>query len=502
MAITMDFYVNFTKRLNSTKRPVEGGIVAKHTLTGVLKDPCSIMNPVIDIQNIPVQNAPSVMTYAYIPSFERYYFVKDWVWNDGLWTVYLNVDTLASYKNHIGDTFAYIERCAGVAQGQPGPYYDGTIIDKMYPAKNQFVTQNQVITAPWSTGWNIDDGTYILGVISGASSTNVGGAVHYYAMTQTQINNLLNYLMSDTFFDNIGFPNSSQSTAQLTHDVAKSIINPIQYITSCYWFPIDVSDITSTTDVSINVGPWTTIGTGKPLTSRVGYRQSYTLTLPIHPQSISRGAYLNYAPYTRFTCSIAPFGSFQIDPSYVPANREVVLTIQVDGITGKACLQIARNDQTQGLVDFFFETTAMFGVPIQLAQMASDYIGAIKTGLSGLTGTAVAGAAFGSGGAGLAFLGTVGSVLSELAPAVTSEGVNGSFIAFERLIGHYDRLTSRFVYIVDEDNAEMGRPLCGVRQINTLAGFIKCGEATVDFNAFDEEITMIHNHMLQGFFWE
>ena len=73
----IDFYINFTKRQNSTKRPVEGGIVTKHTLTGYLKEPCSVMKPVINIQNVPIQNAPCVMTYAYIPSFYRYYFVKE-----------------------------------------------------------------------------------------------------------------------------------------------------------------------------------------------------------------------------------------------------------------------------------------------------------------------------------------------------------------------------------------------------------------------------------------
>ena len=93
----IDFYINFTKRKNSTKIPTETGVVVKHTLTGYLKEPCSVMNPVINIQDIPIQNSPSVMTYAYISVFERYYFVKDWTWNDGLWAVSLEEDVLATW---------------------------------------------------------------------------------------------------------------------------------------------------------------------------------------------------------------------------------------------------------------------------------------------------------------------------------------------------------------------------------------------------------------------
>ena len=132
----IDFYINFTKRQNSTKRPAEGGIVTKHTLTGYLKEPCSVMKPVINIQNIPVQNAPCVMTYAYIPTFYRYYFVKDWVWNDGLWTVQLEVDVLATYRPHIGDSYAYIERSASQSNGR--------IVDKLRSLITQLLKQDSL----------------------------------------------------------------------------------------------------------------------------------------------------------------------------------------------------------------------------------------------------------------------------------------------------------------------------------------------------------------------
>ena len=501
----IDFYINFTKRQNSTKRPVEGGIVTKHTLTGYLKEPCSVMNPVINIQEIPIQNAPCVFTYAWIPTFYRYYFVKDWVWNDGLWTVHLEVDVLATYRPHIGDTYAYIERCAGVASGVTDRYFNGRIVDKQYPTTTEYSKAQVNISAvcPWS-GWDIENGCYVLGIISRTTLNNVGGAVQYYALTQTQIRQLLEYMLNDQFYNDAGFQNNQQ----VDHNLAKCLVNPIQYITSCFWFPTSVSSFTLASDTTIKVGPWTTIGTGKPIIDRVGYSENFSITLPTHPQASTRGEYLNYAPFSKYLCTLAPFGSFMIDPAWCADNKTIKFTAQIDGITGKACLQICREDTIQGSVDFFHLSTAMFGVPIQLSQVGEDWLGSIKslvqagTGVIGAGAQAVMGNYVGAMHSGMMALNSVGNAVESAMPVATSEGVNGSFIAFERLTGTFDRLTALFSPVVDEDNTELGRPLCEVRQIKNLAGYVKCGEATVDYYAFDDELTQIHNHLLRGFFWE
>lgn len=492
----IDFYINFTKRQNSTKRPVEGGIVTKHTLTGYLKEPCSVMNPVINIQEIPIQNAPCVFTYAWIPTFYRYYFVKDWVWNDGLWTVHLEVDVLATYRPHIGESYAYIERCA----------YDsnGRIIDKLYPAKDDFtITETRLSGCPW-IGWDIEDGCYVLGIVSRTTTNNVGGAIQYYALTQTQITSLLEYMLNDQFYNDAGFQNNQQ----VDHDLAKCLVNPIQYITSCMWFPTSVSTFTTASDTTIKVGPWTTIGTGKPILTRVGYRSWFEVTLPVHPDASTRGDFLNYQPYTSYLCMLPPFGCFPLDPTYMKDDRKVKFTIQVDGITGKACLQVCREDTIHGTTDFFYLTSAMFGVPIQLAQVSSDFIksatslvGAVSSGV-GAVAQGLMGNFVGMAHSGLMALGSVGNALESAMPQAITEGVNGSFIAFERLTGTYPSIITKCTKIVDEDNTELGRPLCEVRRIDTLPGYIKCGEATVDYYAFDDELTQIHNHLLRGFFWE
>ena len=500
------FYANFKKRINSTRIPEEDpddpSAYLPYSITGTLKEPCSILNPVISFQTTPStpdrNEAPTAWAYAYIPAFHRYYFVNDWTWNTGLWTASMSCDVLASYKEGIGESSAYIERCAFTSNGK--------IIDKLYPAKDDYsIVETRLTTCPW-INQDVANGCYIIGIISKTTATNTGGAVQYYALTQTQINNLLTYMLNDEFYNNAGF----QNNMQVSRDLAKCLVNPIQYITSCMWFPAPVSSFTLANDATIQVGPWTTIGVGKPIIGgRVGYTQEFEITLPTHPDALLRGEYLNYPPFTSYLCMLPPFGSFMLDPSYMKPDRRIKFDLSVDGITGKAIVYACREDTLLGTTDFFYQASALFGVPIQLAQISTDYVKGtsaivnVATSALSAVGSAVTGNIPGAVAGGLMTIGSIGNALEAAMPTALSDGVDGSFIAFDRLVGSYPSIVSKFTRIVDEDNTEMGRPLCEVRVINTLPGFIKCGDAHVDFaGAFTEEKNRIQNFMLSGFFWE
>lgn len=68
------------------------------TIQGTLKDRCSMLDPVITIQNSSVPD----YNYAYIPEFNRYYFVSP-ATNLGavLWSVTMHVDVLYTYRQQI-----------------------------------------------------------------------------------------------------------------------------------------------------------------------------------------------------------------------------------------------------------------------------------------------------------------------------------------------------------------------------------------------------------------
>ena len=493
-------YSGFKKRLNSTKWPVplEDGVTA-FEFTGHLKEPCSVLHPVVSFQS----REPTGCTYAYINKFARYYFITDWTWENGLWVAHMDVDVLASFKLDIGRTSAYIERCASES--------NGAIIDRLYPFSTNVTVQDVFINAPW-TQVLVTSGCYILGIISGATSTITGSAVTYYALTYQQVYNLINYLLGNDYITDSGFPAVMQAGQQLTHDVAKALLNPIQYIVSCIWFPFSVSSVTESTNRDIKVGYYTvptTICQGKWI-HQMTYDQSIDITLPRHPQSGTRGKFLNYAPYSVMTCYLPPFGEFPVDTSYFDFSTEqgatdtLRLAIHTDLATGKSNLRVRRHDTNSLYNNIIYETSAMFGVPIQLAQVANDMFKATTSTIStvgNIVGT-VGGIAVGNPmmavSSGLMTLQSIGNAIEAQFPQVISQGANGSFSAFNTSA----YLTAKFYQIVDEDNTENGRPLCAVRQINTLTGYIRCGEVTIDYQAYSEELESIHSLLLSGFFWE
>lgn len=79
------------------------------TLTGTLREESSIIDPIITISD--VDDYIGSMNYAYIPEFNRYYFITniESVRNN-LWRVSFHVDVLFTYADGIKSNSAIIER--------------------------------------------------------------------------------------------------------------------------------------------------------------------------------------------------------------------------------------------------------------------------------------------------------------------------------------------------------------------------------------------------------
>lgn len=77
------------------------------SLQGTLKSETSVVRPEILIE---IEN-PSRFNYAYIPEFNRYYFINDITSvNNNLWRISMNVDVLESFKTEILSQNCIIEK--------------------------------------------------------------------------------------------------------------------------------------------------------------------------------------------------------------------------------------------------------------------------------------------------------------------------------------------------------------------------------------------------------
>ena len=467
MTITM--YANFSKRRNSTLKPETGsGLDVNCTL----KEPTNFLNPVIIISPAVLGStavAP-IYNYVWIPKFFRYYFVDDWTYNGGLWEGTLSVDVMASFKESISGLSCYVERAESA--------YNGDIIDNMFPATDDYTIQNVSIGCDWA-GRTIANGCFIVGIISGENAGGRLGAISYYALTSDELKSLMTFLFSNNIW------NSSNIT-EIGEGLFKSLFNPFQYIVSCMWFPIYINAI-STVSKQIQVGYWNTGITAHGVSLYVTGTLSGQATLPDHPQ-ISRGAYLNYAPFSDYTLFLPPFGVIPIDASYRAVSDTLYYSAHIDILTGQSTLRVGFVNN--GVAHYFSERTQMLGVPVQLAQILSDYSHSI--GMLTNPPSSILGAVINTAGA------VVMSAVEAQAPKVSTMGANGSLVNFVMPYG----VICKFVHITGASNAILGRPLMETRTISTLSGYIKCRDVFANVPCLGPEKTMIEGIMTGGFYYE
>ena len=333
-------------------------------------------------------------------------------------------------------------------------------------------------------------------------------------LTSAQFGDLKEALLSDSNLVKMGMAIIDPSTGDLTPTISdislqvlKTMYNPFQYIVSCMLFPFPISLIPSdkrTLVSTIKIGWWDY--------SLQGYRiyiQTVSVSEPPipfspHPQSSTRGSYLNYPPFTKRTI-IGRFGTVAVDSFNYHAGDQIVIRYVIDLITGQCRAEIQR--ETPNLVyELMTERAFLLGVPIQLAQVGMDYLGTavnildtapklIGGAFEGFVSGGVRGAIGGAISGGLS---GVYNTMQSAMPQLETSGANGSFLS----AGHNTSYVNQFFKIVDEDIEHRGRPLCELRQISTLSGFILCAEGDIDINCFDTEREAIKKYLTTGFFWE
>ena len=469
----MNVYLyKFNKRPNSTAQPLPS---AGKSFTVQIKDECSFITPVLRFTPDNLVSgvfSPTAFNYAQIAYWQRFYYITDWQYINGSWEATLSVDVLASFKAEIGNTSAYVVRAAGAS--------DGSIIDTNYPAKTNYDIHKINVATSWY-GVAPSGGSYILGCINYNNGGKVG-AISYYALNSTQLAALLNYLFTDSIF-------YSSNISEIGAGLFKSMFNPFQYIVSCIWFPFAAASFGSASD-NVKVGYWDT-GVSATVVSALAQKTFVTATIPDHPQ-LSRGSYLNYEPYSRLTLYVPPFGSIPIDTNFRSLGNYLYCAVFIDHITGQATIRVSICQDSSHLDEYnvVTERSSMIGVPIQLAQLMPDYVQTLQSGINAVGNVA----SFNITGA----LSSLVSAVQSQMPKVSTLGSNGSYIE----VLQYPVLTVEFLQLVNEDNTEFGRPLCQVKTISTLSGYIRCAEDDHAFSGTKTETDEINRFLKSGFFYE
>lgn len=491
----MAFYVNFlsfTKRENSTKVPTSAQISAGWRAECILIDDTSIMTPTFKIE----RSGSSMISYnyCYVSTFNRYYFITDIRSHQNFWYVSCACDVLATYKSTIGSSSHYVLRSASES--------DGLVIDTIYPAKAlQHLTK---MVAPNPISWS-GGHSYVMGIVGYAPSADKQtGSVTYYHMSESCLQAFIYYLMHDVELW------SDISTAEYDPAVQEALLNPIQYIVSCIALPVDPPATSTVSSIyfgyyeyGVSTGTIAAIGVGSSIT------ETTDISLPKHPQASARGNYMNGAPFTSYSVMYGPFGNIPLDPSIGVDMDGIRLILKYDLISGNGRLVIVPTYSTPAIPTnrIMFQGCAQVGVEINLSQVIRnplDYSQSVNNTVNGFTQNLTS---LASGNVG-SFFGALQGVFNGIAdatrlkyPTFSGKGSNGSFISLTDtdyncylLFSYYD--------VVDDNNTELGRPLCKVKQINTLSGYILCSGADCQITGTQEEAVKINQYMNTGFFYE
>lgn len=463
MAIKVNFY-RFTKKENSTARPSGSGT----ELDCVLKDSSSIFFPVIKL-NLGAASAPS-FNYCIIPNFNRWYYITNWEWDRGLWYASLQVDVLATYKPEIGNSSLYALRASNS--------WDGRIVDNLYPTKSECTFTNITIQQPFNA-MTPALGFFVIGI---ASIEGDFGSICYYAMKKSEMANFISTMLSDTFFTNTVGINLADASAGLQ----KSLIDPLQYIKSCIYIPLDITDFPSsfTAVSSIKIFAWDVPIHCRKVSNSIPYAFFYqNVPIPKHPQRASRGAFTDLSPYSNYQLILPPFGNFEIDSTALSGSTAITIYCRIDLPTGLGIVKIDNDDEyTLSSIE------SQIGVPIQLSQIMPDY-----SGFVGNVGGSIASAA--SGNIGGALMG-LGSAVASLVPKVNTIGSGGSYA---QLSGIW-QLQAQFFEIVDDDINHNGRPLC--QMVTPSSGYYLIQDGDVPIDGTKEEAIELKRYLEGGFYYE
>lgn len=447
---------SFSKKHNSTAQPVG----SSRDYTVYLKENTSIEAPVF------ILGSGIDAGISYAQAFGNYYFVDDIVMiSKDQVELHCSIDVLATHKTAIGNYSAFIERSASA--------HNAYLNDPLLSA-----TQDIIASAVSTQAlWNIDQvGCYIVRVVGeGEAPTGITS----YVLSPSELSSLISDLFDDTDY-----------TSELTDAVAKTFFNPFQYIVSVMWFPMSKSDIAGESH-TLHLGWWTK-GSYKRITSYF-YFNTYDLTKPTNYYVNDFRAY--HPDYTSFCAYIPGVGKVDLDP-LILSHEKLNISCSIDWVTGNMQCRLRYMDSSDNIKGDIASYSGQVGVPVPVGQINGIAEGMASQGISAM-----------------AIGGVSQFLMNELAGQSQVQAFRNTLSPTPSMLGNAGNranITSNprmMLSIVNYGCAEFpnvhyGRPLCSVRTLSTLSGFIKCNAASISLAAPDTEIDKVNNYLNSGFYYE
>ena len=494
MAFNAVFYT-FSKKERSTATPSSGGT----TYSCTADQPLDVLSPVIRLS---AGSSPVAFNYCHITDFSRWYFVTGWTFTEGLWQASLRVDALASWKTEIGNNRCYVYRSSSAWQNR--------LPDAAYPQMTNPHRLTVQLPKVWTVGGANESGaardtfSIVVGII-GSNDTR------FYAMDWTNWRRFYSTLFSQNYYNAV-----LGEFGATEYPEAKVAINPLQYIASANIVPLGiglglnlrygieyVSQVSTIPVGNVSVAPSTftaySLGNGQS-------QWANTIQLGSdfwHPQADDRGDWLNYSPATEYIFYFPPIGEIPLAPEMIDGADSITYTVYPDFKANVAMLDIVSNFSDPAREYPLFRSEFSLGTGIQLSNVLTTGTWAkLAHDILGLGADNPLGVAMHIG----QFLPVVGGVFNNAvenaihgrSPKLFSTGQFGS----TAMMGGQPRLiVTHWIYAPDDLDGK-GRPLCDIRQLSAIPGFITAEADEISVPCTDPELSEIRQSVSSGFFYE
>lgn len=493
---SMDCWMaKYSKSKNSTKRPTVEQHESWADVGGEIKEGTSMLHPVWRVHasqwDFDSDGSPKGYTYAYIPRWQRYYFVTDAEKVDGnIWEVHLAIDPLGSFRTEIGAYSGFIRRCSH----SPNNHLE----DPQWSHDADYdVTRYSVVIPDLAPA----TGSYLLQVVSGEPSS---GSLTTYVLTPAQLQSFIQYMFAssaDYFTQGI-----ADNTAK---GLAKTFFDPFQYVVKCMWYPWPAnSSVWGTLTSSTIHFAWYDSGISAQKASfgeGSGHEFGADLTLGTYTDWTDRDdrwhQWMGYCP---------GFGTFNIPAQYTGQSLE--LRIAVDFLTGAARMFLRDSNHANLVV-----MDGKWGLDVQLSSLYQAFIQPTTT-VSGL----VMGTARGLMGGiseffkkGFEIPSRPGNPLDDI-KQLTGAFAQGFQNGMQPMMYQVGSNDARYIFLYDsqfrmteikypkvaDPTSKLGGTLHEIRQISSIPGYIEVENPKVDIACTLTEKQMIEGYLSSGFWYE
>lgn len=448
------FFTEFSKRKNSTKVPNDELAIVKNVR---LKSTTDKMNPTFLLNG--------TEDYVYCKAWDMYYFVHRIGYDiDGAQMVYCNLDVLATFKERILNTKAFVKYSS--------TYYNTRIIDARIPRLTDTAIRHNTYPSVFDDE-NLDNQNVIFVTIGGENSqTAYYGGYNAYQFTETGWNDLCAKLCDDT----------------LINDIKKFFTDAASGLISTRRMPIKTSALPIGPVSSINVGRASISYPAHELTKRYIHPDPIEMEIPLY-----RTDFNEWSPYRRLKLYIPFIGTVDI-PTDLFHDKTIILDYTIDLITGLMEINLCSHSLNNKLMTFSTEVGGQLPTSVNnvnLLKVASNGVNAIGAVATGNPIGALEQAA--------------NAVSTGLTDNISSKGIFGG--------GRSEFLGTDFIlYAIDwqpvfnANNADYialhGRPCYQVTSLENLTGYVETVGFDIDMSALDVIKDMINNYLNSGIYIE